>query len=101
MRDYDFIHGLSHVSRQFTAEVWECLWKNAIVEVWDPELFFIFFEDQPEILRRIKVLMLDIRYDCGHDLNTSSALLSRYVSLSRNISISSSSLSISIVIGIE
>ncbi len=75
MRELDFIHGLSHVTPQFTAEFGECVWENAMVVFQDPELFFVFFQDRPGILRRIKGIILELRYKHEDDFNTSGALL--------------------------
>jgi len=87
---YKILHRLSHISRQFTFELGECLWKNAIVHFSDMELFLPFFGDRPHIWQHVKVLSVDIYHQHGADLNTSTELLlkmsefvSRYLNLWR------------------
>lgn len=75
IREFDFLHSLSHISQQFTAEFGKALWKDAIINFRDPGLFFVFFEDLPEILKHVKGLILSINYNYGNDFDTSGSLL--------------------------
>jgi hypothetical protein len=59
---YDSIRSLSHISRQFTRELGECLWQNAIADFEDLECFFPFIRDHTATLRHIKGLILNIQY---------------------------------------
>lgn len=77
MPEHEFVHTLSQISRQLTAELGQCLWENAIVDFEDPELFLAFFEDRPQIWRRVKGITLSVCYNNGKFLNTSADLLLR------------------------
>jgi hypothetical protein len=77
MKECQAIHHLSHVSRQFTSELGECLWGNAVINIQCPDLFFDFFEDRPQIWKHVKGISLFIYWTNIDDSANFGALLLR------------------------
>ena len=78
LRECHTIHRLSQISRRFTNEFGECVWESAIVNFLDPELFFTFFENRPQILKHVKCLKLSFSYNVASNFNTSPVLLLKF-----------------------
>jgi hypothetical protein len=77
MKECQAIHHLSNVSRQFTSELGECLWGNAVINIQCPDLFFDFFEDRPQIWKHVKGISLFIYWTNIDDSANFGALLLR------------------------
>ncbi|KAK0726070.1 hypothetical protein B0H67DRAFT_572295 [Lasiosphaeris hirsuta] len=60
--DYHHYLHLSQVSRQFTAELGDCLWQNATVEFVEPSAFSLFARTRPATLSRIRAVVLHLQY---------------------------------------
>ncbi|KAK2805034.1 hypothetical protein FQN51_001129 [Onygenales sp. PD_10] len=61
-QDYTSIRPLFYVSHQFTEEIGEYLWKNAIIRFDAPECFFSFIAPRPAIVPHIKLIELRLQY---------------------------------------
>jgi hypothetical protein len=67
---YDTLRRLSKVSRQMTEDLGEFLWKHAVVDIVDLEVFLVFFRERPRIWRHVKVLTLCVTHTLGEQTPT-------------------------------